>query len=75
LISGRMYHTDLVTAFNLVVCYFATGDKEKMKQGFVRMLQIRKETLDMEAVDDLDIRAVLDAQSPLMSKNSSGGHP
>jgi len=31
---------DIMAGFNLVVCYFATGDKEKMKRGFAKLLSI-----------------------------------
>ncbi len=32
---------DLQSGFNLVVCYFALGDKEKMKKGFAKLLSIK----------------------------------
>mmetsp|Transcript_18157 Transcript_18157/g.21753 ORF Transcript_18157/g.21753 Transcript_18157/m.21753 type:complete len:774 (-) Transcript_18157:386-2707(-) len=31
---------DMPTGFNLVVCFYALGDKEKMKKSFVRLLTI-----------------------------------
>ena len=31
-----------MTGFNLILCYYALGDKEKMQQGFVRMLSIQQ---------------------------------
>lgn len=33
------------TAFNLVVCCYALGDKEGMRQAFARLLQVRSEVL------------------------------
>eukprot|EP00961_Rhodomonas_salina_P138753 1866740-Rhodomonas_salina.1 len=32
---------DLQSGFNLVVCYFALGDKDRMKKGFAKLLSIR----------------------------------
>ena len=32
---------DLTSGFNLVVCYYATGDVEKMKRAFVSLLALR----------------------------------
>ena len=31
---------DYKTAFNLILCYYATGDREKMKKTFTRLLQV-----------------------------------
>jgi len=31
---------DFETAFNCVLCYFAMGERDKMKRGFVRMLSL-----------------------------------
>ena len=31
-----------MTGFNLILCYYALGDKERMQQGFVRMLSIQQ---------------------------------
>ena len=31
---------EIQAGFNLLVCYFATGDKEKMKRGFAKLLSI-----------------------------------
>jgi intraflagellar transport protein 88 len=32
--------------FNLILCYFALGEKEKMKNGFRKMLGIQLQTID-----------------------------
>eukprot|EP00730_Choanoeca_flexa_P000004 TRINITY_DN10001_c0_g1_i2.p1 TRINITY_DN10001_c0_g1~~TRINITY_DN10001_c0_g1_i2.p1 ORF type:complete len:846 (+),score=200.15 TRINITY_DN10001_c0_g1_i2:326-2539(+) len=32
--------TDYETAFNCILCYFALGERDKMKRGFVRMLSL-----------------------------------
>ena len=31
---------DYKTAFNLILCYYATGDRDKMKKTFMRLLQV-----------------------------------
>lgn len=42
---------DLQTGFNLVLCYYATGEKERMKKAFTRLLSVRE--LGMEDEDAL----------------------
>eukprot|EP00742_Colponemidia_sp_Colp-10_P004661 GILJ01004972.1.p1 GENE.GILJ01004972.1~~GILJ01004972.1.p1 ORF type:complete len:820 (-),score=178.34 GILJ01004972.1:195-2654(-) len=39
---------DFKTGFNLILCYFAIGDKEKMKKGFTRVLGIQNMGTDEE---------------------------
>ncbi|CAE7861098.1 Ift88 [Symbiodinium microadriaticum] len=31
-------HLDFMTGFNLILCYYALGDKDKMKSGFLKLL-------------------------------------
>lgn len=31
---------DYITAFNLILCYYASGDRDKMKRTFQRLLQV-----------------------------------
>jgi intraflagellar transport protein 88 len=38
---------DFQTAFNLIICHFASGDKDKMKRWFTRMLSIKEAGMDM----------------------------
>lgn len=40
-------HGDPQTGFNLIVCYYALGDKDKMKKGFMQLLSVQ-EFLDDE---------------------------
>ena len=40
----RLVGKDFPTAFNLILCYFALGDRDKMKKGFIRILGLRLET-------------------------------
>merc|ERR1719230_1578221 len=47
---------DLQTGFNLVLCYYASGEKERMKKAFSRLLSVRE--LGME--DDDALAAELD---------------
>merc|ERR1719230_151404 len=42
---------DLQTGFNLVLCYYAAGEKERMKKSFSRLLSVRE--LGMEDEDAL----------------------
>lgn len=32
---------DAQTGFNLVVCYYAVGDCEKMKKGFIQLVNVK----------------------------------
>lgn len=32
---------DAQTGFNLIVCYYAVGDKDKMKKGFMQLLGVQ----------------------------------
>ena len=41
---------DAKTAFNLIICYYAIGDKEKMKRGFVQLLNVK--TRGDNAIDE-----------------------
>ena len=38
--------SDYSAAFNLILCYYALGDKERMKKGFQRLLNIKAITYD-----------------------------
>lgn len=41
---------DIHTGFNLILCYYALGEKDKMKKAFVKLLGVRVES----DADDLD---------------------
>jgi len=43
---------DLQTGFNLVVCYYALGDRERTKKGFARLLSVRTGGMEEEEPDD-----------------------
>jgi intraflagellar transport protein 88 len=45
---------DLQTGFNLLLCYYALGDKERMKKGFTRLLSVRQPGVDDELEADID---------------------
>jgi len=47
---------DLQTGFNLVLCYYAAGEKERMKKAFTRLLGVRE--LGME--DEESLQSELD---------------
>jgi len=46
-------HLDFMTAFNLILCFYALGDCDKMKQAFQRMLTVQEAGLE-DTEDDLD---------------------
>ena len=43
---------DFQTGFNLVLCYYALGDKERMRRGFTRLLSVRQLGMDSEELDE-----------------------
>jgi intraflagellar transport protein 88 len=51
-------NSDYHAAFNLVICYFALGDRERMRRGFQKLVQIRPLVVEqfedamMHAMDD-----------------------
>jgi len=50
---------DFQSGFNLIVCYFALGDKEKMKRSFAKLLDVKdtnfgEENEDDEVIEDED---------------------
>lgn len=45
---------DLQTGFNLVLCYYAAGEKERMKKGFSRLLSVRLGVDDDALESDFD---------------------
>ena len=65
--SGLVGCGDVQTGFNLVVCYYALGDKDKMKKGLTGMLQLDevrelKEDEDEEEDED-ELLATLTADA------------
>jgi len=44
-------HGDPQTGFNLIVCYYALGDRDKMKKGFMQLLSVQ-EFLDDEEEEE-----------------------
>eukprot|EP00965_Chrysotila_dentata_P179925 5940597-Pleurochrysis_carterae.AAC.2 len=51
---------DLQTGFNLVLCYYALGDKERMRKGFSRLLSVRQVGMDAEEAEATEEGDVLD---------------
>mmetsp|Transcript_24445 Transcript_24445/g.79885 ORF Transcript_24445/g.79885 Transcript_24445/m.79885 type:complete len:502 (-) Transcript_24445:2789-4294(-) len=43
---------DFQSGFNLIVCYFALGDREKMKRSFAKLLDIKDSNFGEENDDD-----------------------
>jgi len=49
-------HLDFVTGFNLILCYYALGDKDKMKSGFAKLLNIEQVGLeDFDEEEEMDL--------------------
>lgn len=47
-------HGDPQTGFNLIVCYYALGDKDKMKKGFMQLLSVQEFLDDEEEEEEED---------------------
>lgn len=45
-------HADFQTGFNLIICYYALGDAEKMRRGFTKLLSIPIHGMGEENEDD-----------------------
>lgn len=45
---------DLQTGFNLVLCYYASGEKERMKKAFTRLISVRELGMDENLEAELD---------------------
>ena len=45
---GNGQYLDFTTGFNLILCYYALGDQDKMKSGFLKLLQIQQIGLEDE---------------------------
>merc|ERR1719464_160097 len=54
-------HLDFMTGFNLILCYYALGDKEKMKSGFLKLLNI--EQVGLEDMDEEELELGGDSPS------------
>lgn len=48
-------HLDFMTGFNLILCYYALGDKDKMKSGFTKLLDVEQPGLE-DVEDEEEIR-------------------
>merc|ERR1719502_1067103 len=60
-------HLDFMTGFNLILCYYALGDKDKMKSGFLKLLNIEQvglEDFDEEELELGDSMAATTGQDP-----------
>lgn len=57
---------DFAAGFNLMLCYFALGDRDKMRKGFQRLVALRAASLDdderyLNLQNDAQIQMTLDA--------------
>jgi intraflagellar transport protein 88 len=57
---------DYITGFNLILCYYALGDHEKMKQGFERLISIQQVGMEDEEEE-------IDALGGIDSPKAGGG--
>merc|ERR1719399_1570172 len=48
-------HLDFMTGFHLILCYYALGDRDKMKTGFVKLLNIEQVGLEDFEDDEVDL--------------------
>jgi intraflagellar transport protein 88 len=56
------------TGFNLIVCYYAVGDRDKMKKGFMQLLGVQDQLADDEEDEDsetIDKDSLLKGQDDL----------
>ena len=56
--------SDFQTAFNLILCLYALGDVEKIKQCFIAMLNIEIPGINIEDDDNMEVLNSLDNSSP-----------
>ena len=56
-------YPDFETAFNLILCLYVLGDKEKMKKTFSDMIQISKQFLNNLTTRYLIIRNILECRN------------
>jgi intraflagellar transport protein 88 len=56
---------DIQTAFNLLVCLYARGDKEKMKRHFMKMVTIPVVGMIEEEEEDVDEKGNNDSDRPV----------
>lgn len=61
-------HLDFMTGFNLILCYYALGDKDKMKSGFLKLLNIEQVGLEDFDEEELELG---DPQQPAQDPASS----
>jgi len=70
LLMHSAQHLDFMTGFNLILCYYALGDKDKMKSGFLKLLNIEQVGLeDFDEEEDLS----LDQNGPKPDKQMAEG--
>mmetsp|Transcript_132977 Transcript_132977/g.384527 ORF Transcript_132977/g.384527 Transcript_132977/m.384527 type:complete len:839 (-) Transcript_132977:46-2562(-) len=71
LLMNSAQHLDFMTGFNLMLCYFALGDKDKMKSGFLKLLNI--EQVGLEDFDDEDAELESPSNSNKDTRNLTEG--
>jgi len=51
-------HGDPQTGFNLIVCYYALGNRDKMKKGFMQLLSVQEFLDDEEDAEDVEEKSI-----------------
>jgi intraflagellar transport protein 88 len=59
-------HLDFMTGFNLILCYYALSDKDKMKSGFTKLLNIEQVGLEDFDEEEMDLM-----ESPSAKENEA----
>ena len=62
---------DFHTGFNLILCYYALGDAEKMRRGFQKLISIPLASVDED--DDLEDLHPRSPSSPAKDGEAKGG--
>eukprot|EP00746_Dinoflagellata_sp_MGD_P165498 gnl/MRDRNA2_/MRDRNA2_94806_c0_seq1.p1 gnl/MRDRNA2_/MRDRNA2_94806_c0~~gnl/MRDRNA2_/MRDRNA2_94806_c0_seq1.p1 ORF type:complete len:835 (+),score=212.77 gnl/MRDRNA2_/MRDRNA2_94806_c0_seq1:95-2599(+) len=65
-------HLDFMTGFNLMLCYYALGDKDKMKTGFVKLLSIDQIGLEDIDEDEIDLDTATNGKSAEQTRALEG---
>mmetsp|Transcript_105595 Transcript_105595/g.340535 ORF Transcript_105595/g.340535 Transcript_105595/m.340535 type:complete len:827 (+) Transcript_105595:79-2559(+) len=66
LLMHSAQHLDFKTGFNLILCYYARGEPDKMKSGFLKLLNIEQVGLEDFDEEELDL-----GDSPTGAKDQS----
>jgi len=67
-------HLDFMTGFNLILCYYALGDKDKMKSGFLKLLNIEQVGLeDFDEEEEIELGQTEQQKQESATRNLTEG--